>query len=126
MVNQDEELVDTNLLNWTVTSVQQELIQIKLEFKQPLEVSQGDEPDYLVIQAQLSAFDDEFGQRLPESRIKRKDLPRMFASQSQAETINQASSSTFYASSSISAVNFTLSIAIKASMHQLWSLLNAQ
>ena len=49
MVNQDEELVDTNLLNWTVTSVQQELIQIKLEFKQPLEVSQGDEPDYLVI-----------------------------------------------------------------------------
>ena len=49
MVNQDEELVDGNLLNWTVTSVEQELILIKLEFEQPLEVSQGDEPDYLVI-----------------------------------------------------------------------------
>ena len=56
MLSGDDEEIDDNLTSWTVKSVKSELINVKLEFRSPLEVSQGDYPDKIVIQAGLSDY----------------------------------------------------------------------
>ena len=45
--------IDTNLVSWVISSVEQTYLVIELEFERPLEVSQGEKPDQIVIQAGL-------------------------------------------------------------------------
>ena len=49
MLSGDEEAVDENLISWSISEVTSKLIKLNLEFQKPLEVSQGDSPDTLVI-----------------------------------------------------------------------------
>ena len=65
MLSGETEEIDQNLKSWTVKSVYEKRINIELEFDQPLQVSQGDEPDKIVIQAGLSDFLDLNGKRIP-------------------------------------------------------------
>ena len=58
MLSGDSLETDENLVSWNVTSVERRLIRLDLEFESPLEVSQGDNPDILVVQAQLSQYPD--------------------------------------------------------------------
>ena len=51
MLSGDEQKFDKNLVSWTISSVTSKLILIDLEFDSPLQVSQGDAPDELVVQA---------------------------------------------------------------------------
>ena len=55
-----------NLSSWEIVSVSSSLIEIKLTFEKPLEVSQGTERDKLVVQVSLSQFPDENQATLPE------------------------------------------------------------
>ena len=80
LVSQDEETVDSNLLSWEVSSVTPTEIQLKLQFVDPLEVSQGGQPEFLLVQAQLGEFKDEFGRQLPEGIIKKREIPPQFRS----------------------------------------------
>ena len=58
MLSGDEQKFDKNLVSWTISSVTSQLIVLDLEFDSPLQVSQGDSPDELVVQAQLSEYHD--------------------------------------------------------------------
>ena len=54
------------------------------------------------------------------------ELPRMFASQAQAEAVGGATSSVRSATTSVSILNIIMMFGMKASLNQLWSLINAQ
>ena len=58
MLSGNSQEIDDNLVSWTVSSVSKRLIRLELEFESPLEVSQGDNPDILVVQAELSQYKD--------------------------------------------------------------------
>ena len=80
MYSPDEEKALENLLSWTVVSVSSKLIEIDLEFDQPLNVSQGDSRDQLLIQLNLKHFPDENDLRLPASLVKTKEIPPQIGS----------------------------------------------
>ena len=46
-----------------------------IEFESPIQVSQAESPDELVIQIGLNDFPDENGRRLPRSVVKTKKIP---------------------------------------------------
>ena len=76
MLSGEDEAIDLNLLSWTIVKVTSQQIEISLKFERPLEVSQGDEPDKLLVQAGLSKFLDENLQRLEKSIVRMKEIPR--------------------------------------------------
>ena len=49
MLSGDNEAIDPNLLSWVIVSVTTKAITVDLEFLTPLTVSQGDEPDKLIV-----------------------------------------------------------------------------
>ena len=63
-------------MNWTVINLDDSGIIIELNFKSSIEISQGDEPDLLLIQLDLSEFISESGQPLQESLVKYVNLPK--------------------------------------------------
>lgn len=60
-------------------------IDIKLEFENPLNISQGDEPDFAVVILNFARFKTEDGQKLPDGIIKKVPLPAQFASEESAK-----------------------------------------
>ena len=72
----DELIEDENLLSWEIVSVSSTLIEIDLEFENPVQVSQGDNNDRLITQVALSRYPDENQNRLPASIYRIKDIPR--------------------------------------------------
>ena len=117
VIDQDEETVDLNFKSWSVKSVSSRKIQVDLEFEEPLEVSQGDYADLLVVQANFKEFKDENGNHLPESLVKKKDLPRMFGSKKSALAIGGASDSLYTATASVSIINLAAMFLLKASIN---------
>ena len=81
MVSESEEEAVDNMIGWEVTSVTSTSMDVQMNFKKPIEVSQGDEADFIIVQGQLSDYRDVNGGSLPPSLIKKMELPRMFASQ---------------------------------------------
>ena len=75
MFNRDDEIIDANLKDWSVEKITSTSIRVKLEFIKPIEVSTGDDPDYLFIQLNMSTIRDMNGARLPRSLLKVKELP---------------------------------------------------
>ena len=59
-------------------------IDIKLQFDNPLMISQGDEPDFAVVILNLGDFPTEDGTKLPDGIIKKIPLPAQFASEESA------------------------------------------
>ena len=90
MFKGDEDKVDDNLIGWEVVSVTKTLIEIDLEFRDPLGVSQGDNHDRLFVQVALSEYPDEYFGILPVSINKIKNIPRQFATKKEAELVEDA------------------------------------
>ena len=74
-----------------VTHVEPKKILIKIDFAEPLKVSQGEMSHVFYIQAQLGQFSTKSGKKLPDSIVKRRELRRMFASEAEAAAIEDAS-----------------------------------
>ena len=55
---------------WELLSIDSNGFELQLNFTNPLQVSAGEEPDLLLIQLDMSDFEDENGQKLPESVVK--------------------------------------------------------
>ena len=55
---------------WELLSLDSSGFEIQLNFTSPLQVSAGEEPDLLLIQLDLSDFEDENGNKLPASVVK--------------------------------------------------------
>ena len=75
-----------NLTNWTVSEASSKEIKIVLVFDQPLHVSQGEEPDQLLVVLNLDSFPDIYGRHLSPGLLKIKAIPPQ-ASSSEAGTI---------------------------------------
>ena len=73
-------MIDQNLMSWSITSVSEMLIRIELEFENPLEVSQGESPDTLVVQAELGEYLDQDELSLPDSVVRSKSIPAQVGS----------------------------------------------
>ena len=84
MISGETERVDPNLLSWIITKVTSKKIEIDLVFDKPLEVSQGDYPDKLAVQASLSQFADKNGKSLEPRLIRTKDIPRQISTAEEA------------------------------------------
>jgi len=55
---------------WELLYIGSDGFEIQLNFTSPLEISSGEEPDLLLIQLDLRNFEDENGNKLPESVVK--------------------------------------------------------
>ena len=75
MLSGDNQEIDPNLIGWSITEISSTRIKMKLDFAKVLEVAQGDEPDFIFFQVNLSAFRDNNQARLPTSVLKYKELP---------------------------------------------------
>ena len=83
MISFSTETIDENLFGWTVTDVSSRGITVRLNFTNPLQVSQGEKPDLILILVNFSNYTDVDRQNLPEfSDII--ELPRQMSSASQA------------------------------------------
>lgn len=60
---------------WELISLDGDGFELQLNFTNPLFVSSGDEPDLLLIQLDLSSFEDENGNSLPSSVVKYMPIP---------------------------------------------------
>ena len=58
--------------------------ELQLNFTNPLLISSDDEPDLLLIQLDLSGFEDENGLKLPDSVVKFSSIPTQIASLEEA------------------------------------------
>lgn len=92
MLSGESESIDENLQSWQVVSISPTLIKVELEFKDPLQVSQGDTPDQVVIQAQLSQYPAENKLRLPASVVRSKDITPQIKSKAEAEAYESTAS----------------------------------
>ena len=72
---------DPILRDWSVIDLNQEQIKIKLNFYEPLEVSQGDIPDVLLLALTLEDFVGVEGGKFPKGTVvKTYDCPRQVLS----------------------------------------------
>ena len=56
-----ETIVDVLNLDWEINEVNEDGIDFKLKYKDPLEVSQNEEPDKVLVTLNLASFTDEYG-----------------------------------------------------------------
>ena len=75
MISGETEEVDDNLIGWQIVSISSTNIDIDLEFEEPLEVSQADNPDKLLVKFNFEELIDENRNSLPTGIIKLIDLP---------------------------------------------------
>ena len=75
MISGDTEEVDENLVDWQLVTIDPEKLEIDLEFREPIQVSQGENPDRILIQVEMEGYKDENGNSLPPGLLKQKEIP---------------------------------------------------
>lgn len=65
VIEGEAEKVSENLKSWNVTSISETELRIKLDFAEPILVSQGDFKDSLLVSAHFGAFKDVDGIYFP-------------------------------------------------------------
>ena len=60
---------------WELMSLSADGFDLMMNFTDPLRISSGDEPDLLLIQLDLSDFEDADGNKLSESVVKYLQIP---------------------------------------------------
>ena len=70
---------------WDLLSLDAYGFELQLNFTNPLFISADDVPDLLLIQLDLSDFEDENGQSLPASVVKYSPIPTQIASLEEAQ-----------------------------------------
>ena len=66
MLSSETETISDNLVGWAVSSVNSKEILVDLDFAEPLQVSQGDTQDLLLVYTEFGNFTDFNGVRLPD------------------------------------------------------------
>ena len=126
MLKGDSDEQNENLEVWQIVSVSSELIEIDLNFVKPLEVSQGEAKDRLIVQVSLHQFPDENNNRLPISVNRIKEIPLQFSSKSEAEKVENMKNAVYDITTGTCAAQFISGLVLKTSMNQVFSLLNLQ
>ena len=74
----DDEISNSGLAimdGWELLSLSANGFELTVNFTDPLRISAGEEPDLLLIQLNLSDFEDAEGNQLPESVVKYALIP---------------------------------------------------
>ena len=78
-IEDEDDLANAGLLpimdGWELISLSADGFDLSVNFTDPLRISAGDEPDLLLIQLNLSDFEDADGNKLPESVVKYAPIP---------------------------------------------------
>ena len=72
---------------WELISLSSDGFELAVNFTDPLRISAGEEPDLLLIQLNLSDFEDAEGNKLPESVVKYAPIPTQMGSAAEAKQI---------------------------------------
>ena len=70
-----EELGDPIMDGWELLSIGPEGFELQMNFTSPVAISSEDQPDLLLIQLDMSSFEDENGQKFSESMVKYSPIP---------------------------------------------------
>ena len=60
---------------WELISLNENGLELQLDFPSPLKVSTEDDPDLLLVQLDMSQFKDQNGNSLPDSLVKYVPIP---------------------------------------------------
>ena len=71
-----DSVVDVLNLDWEINEATEEGIDFKLKYKDPLEVSQNEKPDKVLVTFNLASFTDEYGQSLGNDTTLEVEVPR--------------------------------------------------
>ena len=110
---------------WELVNLDGKGFEIKLNFKEPLKVSSGTEPDLLLVQIQLSKFPNSNGQRMPPSIIKYIEIPMQMSSQQDAEAIEDGGGVVYDFLVAALASNFVVNMIFGGPLEELWGLLES-
>ena len=125
MLSYEQSQISPNLHHWRVTSISPVKLSLRLTFENPLEVSQGDEPDNLLVRFKRGKFTDLDGLSLPPDLTKMANLPSQ-ALASHVPALEAISEEGSKAMKSVLGANSAVSFAATAPLRQVWGLLNAQ
>lgn len=111
----DEESSQSFLVDWTVVSIDSESIKVKLQFEQPLEVSQTEEPDILFIRVNLRGLQDVDGMTWQGELYQLVALPKQFESKEQQIALAKVRDTVEYSSKSTWMSNWLVQLIMSAS-----------
>ena len=77
----EDQSINQFLVDWTVTSVSQKEIALKLTFSEPAKVSRGIEKDHLHVTLFFNAFEGSDGSNMPEFYHLSGLIPRQVTSE---------------------------------------------
>ena len=128
-VKQEEEEEDESggselLSDWELVSLENDEMELKLVFKDALGISQGDIPDLLLIQLELSEFKDDNNNQLPDSLIKYAEIPRQMATELEVERVATLKESVGNASKASIVSNFLIGLVLAGSLSLVWGVIN--
>lgn len=109
---------------WELLSLGPEGFEIRLNFTNPIMISSGDDPDLLLIQMDLSDFEDENGQKFPSSLVKYSQIPTQIPSLEEAKQVEEQGSTASSSSKSAVGSNFIVNILMAGSLSQVWGMIN--
>ena len=109
---------------WELLSLGPEGFEIRLNFTNPIMISSGDDPDLLLIQMDLSDFEDENGQKFPSSLVKYSQIPTQIPSLEEAKQVEEQGSTASSSSKSAVGSNFIVNIMMAGSLSQVWGMIN--
>ena len=110
---------------WELVSLRANGVTLKVHFFKPLRVSAGETPDLLIVQLELGDYFDDNGNSLEKSIVKKFEIPTQFASEAEANTVNNIGTSFEATSYSAMILNFVINIIVSGSLSPVWSLVNS-
>ena len=126
VVSADEEVIlEDDYMTWRVYSLTSTDLTLKVEFKEPSEVSQGYYPDILLVYFDFSELEDVYGNHLPPFDYAKREIPPQMESGTIAEALGAAGEAMTTATASDGASSAIVQIISSASLSQLWSMINS-
>ena len=109
---------------WGIEKGDGKSLNFKLNFTNPIAISQTDEPDFIFCLLNLSQFKDANRNSLGGNILIKVLLPRMAAEGAATETVESTGASAGSSTKAATLSNFFLNIAMSASLNQLWGMIN--
>ena len=105
--------------------ISEDAIDIQVYYKNPLEVSQAEEADFVAITLNgFDAFQDENGRKLPSHLVKKYKIPAQFKDSQEAEAYEETSTATGTSTKVAMGSNVLLNTLLAGSLSQIWGAIN--
>ena len=122
MIEGDEEISSENLRSWRITSITKTQLKISLRFFKPINVSQGDIKDSLLVFVNLRSFKDGNGVNFPRFLFLNEILPPQNPSADEIEAVQASGDAAATGTAAIMSSSFLVNLVFSVSMASLWSM----